>query len=74
MDNPQESFESAIKLLLSKLPGDRFNKYVNEEWILYEWYLPQALALAHNYTNSQTKPNPLKPNIDFVALMVSAAK
>jgi hypothetical protein len=66
MDNPQKIFAAAIKLLLSKLPRDRFNKHVDKEWILYERYIiPQALASVHNYKDSQTKPNPLKPNIDF---------
>ncbi len=54
MDNSQESFEAAVKLLLSKLPRDRSNKYVDEEFILYERYIPQALALAHNYKDSKS--------------------
>jgi hypothetical protein len=74
MDNPQEHFEAAVKLLLSKLPRDRSNKYDDEEWALYERYIPQALAIANNYKDSQTKPAPLRPNMDFVALMVNAAK
>jgi hypothetical protein len=74
MENPQEKFEAATKLLLSKLPRDLSNKFDDEEWILYERYIPQTLALAGNYNDSQTKPKPLIPNMDFVILMVNAAK
>lgn len=74
MTNPQEEFEAATKLLLGKFPRERSNKYDDEEWILYERYIPQVLALSKNYANSQTKPNALKPNMDFVNLLVNAAK
>ncbi|KAL3463576.1 P-loop containing nucleoside triphosphate hydrolase protein [Aspergillus heterothallicus] len=52
MKNPQEEFEAATKLLLSKFPSERSNKYDNEEWILYERYIPQVLYLARNYVEA----------------------
>jgi hypothetical protein len=55
MENPPEKFEAATKLLLSKLPRDLSNKFNDEEWILYERYIPQALALAGTYNDSQTE-------------------
>jgi len=73
-ENPQETFEAATKLLLAKLPRELTNKFDDEEWLLYERYIPQALALAGNYNDSQTKPNPLMPNMDFVTLMANSAK
>jgi hypothetical protein len=36
MENPQEKFEAATKLRLSKLLRDLSNKFDDEEWILYE--------------------------------------
>ncbi|KAK1455472.1 hypothetical protein CMEL01_04232 [Colletotrichum melonis] len=73
MDDRQEQFDAATKLLLRKFPGERENKYDNEEWILYEKYIPQVLALSRNYADSQSKPNPLKASMDFVNLLVNAA-
>jgi hypothetical protein len=74
MENPQEKFEAATKLRLSKLPRNLSNRFDDEEWILYERYIPQALALAGNYNDSQAKPDPLIPTVDFVTLMANTAK
>jgi len=74
MDQPQEHFEAATKLLLGRFPSQRSNKHDDEEWVLYERYIPQVLALAKNYSDSQKKANALKPNMDFVSLLVDAAK
>lgn len=74
MTNPQEEFEAVTKLLLGKFPRERSNKYDDEEWILYQRYIPQVLALSKNYIDSQTNPNALKPTMDFVNLLVNAAK
>ena len=41
---------------------------------MLEKYNPQVLALATNYKDSQNKPNLLKANMDFVKLLVNAAK
>ncbi|KAK2596203.1 hypothetical protein QQS21_006351 [Conoideocrella luteorostrata] len=73
MENPQEEFKAATELLLQKFPSQRSNKYDNDEWILYEHYIPQLLALARNYIESQVKPNPLRPTMDFVSLLANAA-
>lgn len=74
MKNPQEEFEAATRLLLSKFPSERSNKYDNDELVLYERYIPQVLSLARNYNESLLKPRPLKPNRDFISLLVNAAK
>lgn len=74
MDNRQEQFEAATKLLLGKLPRERANKYDDDEWALYERYIPQVLALAKNYNDSQKKPDAPRANMDFVNLLVNAAK
>ncbi|KAI1097155.1 P-loop containing nucleoside triphosphate hydrolase protein [Jackrogersella minutella] len=68
-DDPQEDFEAAIKLLLEKIPSQRSSKFNNEEWMLYERYIPQVLALAKNYNDSQANPKPLEPTMDFVRLL-----
>ncbi|KAF0329893.1 transcriptional xre family [Colletotrichum asianum] len=73
MDDRQEQFDAATRLLLQKFPGERDNKYDDDEWILYEKYIPQVLALSKNYADSQSKANPLKANMDFVNLLVNAA-
>lgn len=73
-DYRQEEFDAATKLLLGKLPHERANKYDNEEWMLLEKYMPQVLALAANYRDSQDRPDPLEANMDFVNLVVNAAK
>ncbi|KAK1636215.1 hypothetical protein BDP81DRAFT_406959, partial [Colletotrichum phormii] len=72
MDDRQEQFDAATKLLLRKFPGECENKYDDDEWILYEKYIPQVLALSKNYADSQTKPNPLKASMDFVNLVNAA--
>lgn len=74
METPQEQFEAATRLLLSKFQAERLNKYDNEEWILYERYIPQVLSIARNYNESLLKPRPLEPNKDFIGLLVNAAK
>lgn len=74
MDDSQEYFEAATKLLLAKLPSERSNKYDDDEFALYELYIPQVLALERSYNDSQQKTNPLKPNMNFVKLLVNAAK
>ncbi|KAI1458139.1 hypothetical protein F4805DRAFT_474585 [Annulohypoxylon moriforme] len=73
MDNPQEEFEAAIKLLLGKLPSQGSSKFDNDEWLLYKRYIPQVLALVKNYEDSQTNPNPLKPTMDFVRLLTNSS-
>ncbi|KAI1410375.1 hypothetical protein F5Y13DRAFT_192236 [Hypoxylon sp. FL1857] len=73
MDNAQEEFEAAIRLLLMKIPSQRSSKFNDEEWLLYERYIPQVIALAKNYNDSQTKPNPLKPTMDFVRLLTNSS-
>ncbi|KAK6213364.1 putative pfs domain-containing protein [Colletotrichum tabaci] len=73
MEDRQKQFEASTKLLLEKFPGERENKYDDDEWILYEKYIPQVLALAKNYNDSQTRPDPLKGSMDFVNLLVNAA-
>ncbi|KAI1087828.1 hypothetical protein F5B19DRAFT_46663 [Rostrohypoxylon terebratum] len=73
MDNPQEDFENAIKLLLDKLPSQDSSKFDDDEWILYKRYIPQVLELAKNYEDSQTQPSPLKPTIDFVRLLTNSS-
>lgn len=74
MDNPQDIFEAAIRLLLEKFPSQRSNKYNDEEWILYDQYIPQVLVLAGNYNDSQGKKNALYPTMNFVSLLTNAAK
>lgn len=73
MNSPQEHFEAATQLLLEKFPSERSNQYDNEEWLLYERYIPQVIALTRNFVDSQAKPNPLKPTMDFVSLLTNAA-
>ncbi|KAI0377693.1 hypothetical protein F5Y04DRAFT_263483 [Hypomontagnella monticulosa] len=73
MDDPQEEFEAAVTLLLGKIPSQSSTKFDNDEWIMYERYIPQVLSLAKHYRDSQTKPNPLKPNMDFVRLLTNSA-
>ncbi|KAI0139030.1 hypothetical protein F4776DRAFT_47404 [Hypoxylon sp. NC0597] len=73
MDNAQEEFEAATKLLLAKIPSQRSSKFDNEEWLLYERYIPQVIALAKNYNDSQTKPKPLRPTMDFVRLLTNSS-
>ncbi|KAJ8124006.1 hypothetical protein ONZ43_g173 [Nemania bipapillata] len=73
MENRQKRFEATAQFLLEKFPRERENKYDNEEWVLYETYIPQVLALAANYNDSQSKPDPLIANMDFVNLLVNAA-
>lgn len=73
MDNPQEDFENAIKLLLDKLPSQDSSKFDDDEWILYKRYIPQVLQLAKNYEDSQTQPNPLKPTMNFVRLLTNSS-
>ena len=72
--NPQEKFEAATLMLLEKLPSQRENKYNDDEWLIYERYIPQVLALVKNYNASQRKSWPLKPNMDFVHLLAVAVK
>lgn len=73
LENPQQEFEAAIKLLLEKIPSQRSSRFDNDEWILYEKYIPQVLSLVKNYNDSQTKPKPLKPNEDFVRLLTNSS-
>ncbi|KAI0888151.1 uncharacterized protein GGS22DRAFT_185531 [Annulohypoxylon maeteangense] len=73
MENPQEEFEAAIKLLLDKLPSQDSSKFDDKEWLLYKRYIPQVLALLKNYDDSQTDPNPLKPTMDFVRLLTNSS-
>ncbi|KAL8853088.1 MAG: hypothetical protein Q9221_002119 [Calogaya cf. arnoldii] len=70
--NPQDAFDTATQLLLGKFPSQRENKYNDDEWLTYERYMPQVLALTRNYNNSQSKARPLKPNMDFVNLLAVA--
>lgn len=74
MSNKQEEFEAAIKLLLDKFPSQRNSLFDDDEWLLFEKYVPQVLALARNYNDSQKKPNPLTPNMEFVHLLTNASK
>lgn len=74
MENPQENFNAAIRLLLEKFPSQRSSKFDDEAWLTVERYIPQVLALAKNYNESQSKPNALQPNMDFVRLLGYAAK
>ncbi|KAI1654754.1 hypothetical protein F4813DRAFT_194925 [Daldinia decipiens] len=73
LDNPQQEFEAAVELLLEKIPSQRSSKFDNDEWILYEKYIPQVLSLVKNYNDSQTKPKPLKPNENFVRLLTNSS-
>ena len=72
--DPQKEFEAATQLLLQKFPSQRERKYNDDEWLIYERYIPQVLALTRNYNASQSKPRPLKPNMDFVHLLADAVK
>lgn len=74
MDNPQEKFEAATKLLLNQLPSERSNQYNDAEWVLYDRYIPQVMSLVRNYKDSQSQRTPLKADMDFVRLLVNAAK
>ncbi|KAI0104454.1 hypothetical protein F4814DRAFT_430828 [Daldinia grandis] len=73
LENPQQEFEAAVELLLKKIPSQRSSRFDNNEWILYEKYIPQVLSLVKNYNESQTKPKPLKPNSDFVRLLTNSS-
>ena len=72
--NPQEDFEAATRLLLEKFPSQRENKYDDDEWLIYERYIPHVLALVRNYNDSQANSQPLKPNMDFINLLSVAVK
>ncbi|KAK7990146.1 hypothetical protein PG989_010461 [Apiospora arundinis] len=72
MDNPQEKFEAAVKILLDKFPPERGNEYNDEEWILYERYIPQVLSLVGNYKESKKQAVPLKADMNFVRLLANA--
>ncbi|KAH8803590.1 hypothetical protein F5884DRAFT_510069 [Xylogone sp. PMI_703] len=72
MGDSQENFEAATKLLLDKFPSQRSNVYDDDEFLLYERYIPQVLALAKSY-DSQTKSDHLKPTMDFVSLLANAS-
>ncbi len=74
VENPQEKFEAAVKLLLLRLPNNYANKNNNDQWVLYDRYIPQVLALANHYNESQTKPKPLKPTMDFISLLANAVR
>lgn len=75
MDHPQEKFDAATELLLDKFPSERSNRYDDDEWLRYEKYIPQVLALMRNYNDSQKQEShTLKPNMHFVMLLVNAAK
>ncbi|OHE96718.1 hypothetical protein CORC01_08035 [Colletotrichum orchidophilum] len=70
----QEQFDAATKLLVRRFPGERENKHDDEEWILCGKYIPQVLTLSKNYVDSQTKSRPLKTSMNFINLLVNAAK
>ena len=72
--DPQEDFDAATKLLLEKFPSQGENKYNDEEWLIYERYIPQVLALARNYNDFQTKATPLRPKMNFITLLAVAVK
>ena len=74
MENLQEEFEAATKLLLDKFPSQRDSTFDDDQWLLFERYVPQVLALARNFNESQKKSSPLIPNMDFVHLLTNAAK
>jgi hypothetical protein len=40
--NVQEHFEAAVTLLLVKLPSGRCNTYDNDDWLVYERYVPHV--------------------------------
>ncbi|KAI0115622.1 hypothetical protein GGR51DRAFT_503594 [Nemania sp. FL0031] len=73
IEDAQQQFEAATKLLLDKFPSQRANKYDDDEWIICERYIPQVLALTRNYEDSQSRTKPLKPSMDFVSLLANAA-
>ncbi|KAI0857704.1 hypothetical protein F4860DRAFT_505886 [Xylaria cubensis] len=73
MENAQEHFEAATRLFLEKFPSQQSSKFDDEAWLTVERYVPQVLALVKNYNESQSKLDPLKPNMDFVHLLGNAA-
>ncbi|KAF2753267.1 hypothetical protein EJ05DRAFT_504920 [Pseudovirgaria hyperparasitica] len=72
MENPQEQFEAATRLLLEKFPPERSNQYNDEEWLIYERYIPSVLALVRDYNDSQKNKSRIKPNMNFVKLLANA--
>ena len=70
----QEHFEAATQLLLVKFPSQYEKKYNDDEWLMYERYIPQVLALTRNYNDYQSKSQPLRPNVFFVQLLAVAVK
>ncbi|KAL8658195.1 MAG: hypothetical protein Q9226_001193 [Calogaya cf. arnoldii] len=56
----------------SRSSPQRENEYNDDEWLVYERYIPQVLALMSSYNDSQSNARPLKPNMDFVNLLAVA--
>jgi hypothetical protein len=56
MGNAQEKFDAAVKLLLLKLPYKFANKNNNDNWILYDRYIPQVLAWPTTTTTHKRNP------------------
>ncbi|KAL8896345.1 MAG: hypothetical protein Q9207_007750 [Kuettlingeria erythrocarpa] len=69
----QEGFDGAVKLLLDKFPSRGNLVIMDSLWEDGAKYLQQIAAVATNWKESQDKPAPLEPTVDFCNLMADCA-
>ncbi|KAL8715178.1 MAG: hypothetical protein Q9220_001136 [cf. Caloplaca sp. 1 TL-2023] len=69
----QKEFADAVQLLLEKFP-DRGSLVIKDSlWEDGAQYLQQIASVAEEWRDSQEKPMPLKPTVDFCNLMADCA-
>ncbi|KAL8812868.1 MAG: hypothetical protein Q9223_000518 [Gallowayella weberi] len=73
MADRQEGFDGAVKLLLDKFPSRGSLVIMDALWEDGAQYLQQIASVAENWRDSQDKPAPLKPTVDFCNLMADCA-
>ncbi|KAL8948298.1 MAG: hypothetical protein Q9222_005505 [Ikaeria aurantiellina] len=73
MSDHQEGFDGAVKLLLEKFPDRGSLVVMDSLWEDGAQHLEQIASVAKNWQNSQDRPAPLKPTVDFCNLMADCA-
>ncbi|KAL8690231.1 MAG: hypothetical protein Q9224_004454, partial [Gallowayella concinna] len=69
----QEGFDGAVKLLRDKFPSRGSLVIMDSLWEDGAKYLQQIASVAENWRDSQDKPAPLKPTVEFCNLMADCA-
>jgi hypothetical protein len=73
MNSTQTEFEAAVDLLYEAILFPESGGYNNDDWTVVETYLTQVTSVAKRYTDSQGSSKSLRPNQNFINLLVNAS-